>query len=167
MARFGSGEHAAARRQAASLEGEDATYAIVLTHPDLATPVRVVADTVEHTIALDGGAAQTFLPLQFYAELPQDNEGQVPTARLRIDNIGRPLTTWVERTHGGRGATARIVVVQRPDSGDSEVLFDVALRVGRAAVSAEYVTVSLTNRQVYGRPAVKVRHDTATSPGLY
>lgn len=167
MPRFAEGQHSDARRQATSLQGEDATLALVLSYPGI-SDVRVVQDTVDHKIALDGGAAQTFQALRFTGEIPQDAEGEVPAARLRIDNVGRPLTDWIERTYGGRGATARLLVVQRPSgAGNSEVLYDVKLRTGRIAIGSEDVTCALTNTAIYGRPAVKVRHDVATSPGLY
>ena len=41
------------------------------------------------------------------------------------------------------------------------------MTVGVAEVTNEYVTVSLTDEPVFGRPAVIMRHDPATSPGLF
>jgi len=79
-----------------------------ITHSDLAVPVRVVNDT--QSIYLD---EVEYVGCPFDITLPDDVNGQVPQAKLEIDNIGRDLTQWLEYSRGGQGARCRIMQALR------------------------------------------------------
>ena len=143
------------------LEADERRLALELSHPDVASNVRVVADTANHTI---GG--ETYTAVRFSGALPQDREGEIPQAQLRIDNVGRALMDWIEASNGGRGASVRMMVVQRGAS-SSEIVWEVTMDVGRVGITGEYVAAVLTSERIYGRPAVKVAHTPTASPGLY
>ena len=149
---------------ARALVGRDQTFALEIEHPAITEPVRVVADTVEHTVE-----GNRYVPLAFHARVPQAKEGEVRTAVLRIDNVGRELMRWVEASQGGRDASMRVLRLIPPIEGlvESDIAWEVEMSVGVAEVTNEYVTVSLTDEPVFGRPAVILRHDPATSPGLF
>lgn len=152
------------RAHARALVGRNQLFALEIEHPAIAEPVRVVADTVEH--AVEGNR---YVPLAFHARVPQAKEGEIRTAVLRIDNVGRELMQWVEASQGGRDASMRVLRLIPPAEGEtgSAVAWEVEMSVGVAEVTNEYVTVSLTDEPVFGRPAVILRHDPATSPGLF
>ncbi|MCE2493594.1 MAG: DUF1833 family protein [Alphaproteobacteria bacterium] len=152
------------RSHARSLVGRNQTFALEIEHPAITEPVRVVADTVEH--AVEGNR---YVPLAFHARVPQAKEGEIRTAVLRIDNVGRELMQWVEASRGGRDASMRVLRLIPPAEGEtgSTVAWEVEMSVGVAEVTNEYVTVSLTDEPVFGRPTVILRHDPATSPGLF
>ena len=155
---------ARARVDARALSGRRQIYALEVTHAGLTEPVRVVADTVEHTVE-----GNVHIPLPFHAAMPQDKEGEIRTAVLRIDNVGEELMAWVEASEGGRDATMRAMRLIPPGDGETEstVAWEVTMSVGVTEVTNEFVTVSLTDEPVFGRPAVTVRHDPATSPGIF
>ena len=144
-------------RSLADPTGDDYIYALEITHPDLDDAVRVVADNVEHNIE-----GHTYLPLAFRATMPQDKESEKPEARVEIDYVGRELMEWVEASNGGRGATMRVMQVV-----DDGIAWDVSLQVGQAQISQTTLSVALVSERTYGRAAVKLRHDPATSPGLF
>ncbi len=153
-----------ARETARSLAGRDQVFALEIEHPDITEPARIVADTAEHTVE-----GNRYIPLAFHARVPQSREGEVRNAVLRIDNVGEELMEWVDASDGGRGASMRVLRLIPPvaDGDESVVAWEVEMSVGVAEVTNEYVTVSLTDEPIFGRPAVIMRHDPATSPGLF
>ena len=151
---------AAQHAAVASLDAELHRLALEISHPDITDNVRVVADRVDHSIE-----GNTYQAVRFSGVLPNDQEGQVPQASLRIDNVGRPLIEWIEASNGGRGASVRLMVVQHAAA--SDIVWEITMKVGRIVITAEHVTVTLTKRKLLGRPAVKIRHDPRRSPGLF
>ena len=93
-----------------SLVGPSIIYALEITHDDLTQPIRVVADTVRHTVE-----ANEYIPLAFRAEIPQDKEGEIRQARLRVDNVGGELMHWINVSKGGRGAMMRAMRLIPPE----------------------------------------------------
>ena len=149
---------------ARGLHGVDEKYAVEITHPALMESIRHIADTVEHTID-----AQTYTPLIFEAVPPQEVDGEIRRATLRLDNVGEELTELVHDTEGARGATMRVMRVVPPSffERDSYVSWEVTMDVGVTELTNEFVAINLTDEPVYGRPAITLRHDPATSPGLF
>jgi hypothetical protein len=131
-----------------------------ISHADLAAPVRVVNDT--QNIVSNG---DTFIAAPFRGVLPDDVEGQLARARIAIDNVGRDLMYWIEASSGGQGAEVRLMQVMRsrPDLIEWEVTLDLMnVRATMAEVSGE-----LGYENVYMRPAVQLRYDPQTAPGLF
>ena len=126
--------------------------------------MRAVADTVAHTI--EGNA---YPALAFRAQEPQDVNGEIRRSSLSIDNVGRELIQWVEESSGGRGATMRVMRVLPPENrgGESTITWEVSMGVGVTELTNEQVTVALVDEPLHGRPAVMIRHDPETSPGLF
>ena len=155
---------ARARIDARSLTGQDEIFALEVFHDALTEPVRIVADTADHTVE-----GNTYVSCPFSAEVPQNKEGEVRRAVLRVDNIGEKLMEWITLSDGGRGATVRIMslIPAIAQGFESTVSYDVTMAVAVSEVTNELVTVSLTNEPVIGRPSVLLRHDPVTSPGLF
>ena len=151
---------AASQAAVSGLETEGRVVALEITHPTVTPAIRVVQDDADHTIE-----GNTYQAVHFAAAIPQDEEGEIPQGQLRIDNVGRELVSWVERSNGGRGATVRIMVVERQTA--SVILWEARMGVGKLAVTGEHVTVRLSVDEIWGRPAVKRRHDASTSPELF
>lgn len=133
--------------------------ALEITHPDLASPVRVVNDAVDH--AIDG---ETYVALRFDARLAEDVEGRAPRAELVVDNIGRPLVQWIEAAGGAAGATVRAMQFV---AGAGGVEWDVTVKVADVHVGQTQVRIALGYEFLFGRKAVRVRHDPETSPGIF
>lgn len=148
------------RRAQRALAPADVTLtALEITHPDVADPVRVVNDTVSRTIEGD-----TYVPLRFQARLVSDPESGLPRAELVVNNVGRALTQWVERSEGGAGAQCRVLQVI---AGEDTPQYDVSLGVQAMPVRNSEVRVVLGHADLFGRRAVRLRHDPETSPGLF
>ena len=152
------------RAEALSLSGRAPIYAIEITHPIATIPVRMVADAVEHTIE-----GNTYGAIAFSVVPPQDKEGEIRQASLQIDNVGRELMQWIEKSQGGRGATMRVMQVRPPAPGEAEsdIAWENTMSVGVTEADNGAVMVSLTDEPLFGRPAVLLRHDPDVSPGLF
>ena len=153
-----------ARQNARSLSGEIEIYALEVFHAALADPARIVNDYGNHIVE-----GHTFTACGFSAAIPQDKDGEVRRAVLRIDNIGEKLMRWVRLSQGGRGATMRLLVLVSPAPGEteSEIVHEVTMDVGVSEVTNEAVSVTLTNEPTIGHPAVSIRHDPEVSPGIF
>ena len=153
-----------ARASAMSLGGHEPIYALEISHPLITDNVRIVADTVEHTIE-----GKTYIRLPFRPRVPQDKEGEVRQASIEIDNIGAELMQWVHRSRGGRGASLRVMKVESPIGNETQsaVTWEVTMSCGVTEITNETIVVSLVDKPMVGRPAVLLRHDPKTSPGLF
>ena len=133
--------------------------ALEIRHPDISDPVRVVNDATDHVI---GG--ETYVALRFAAALrPSDEEGRAPRAEIEIDNIGQILTEWLERAQGGAGATVRAMSVL---ARTHEVEWEIATSIMSVEVG-ERIRARLGWDPLLQRPAVMLRHDRYTSPGIF
>lgn len=131
-----------------------------ITHPELIVPIRVVNDS--QNIVVEGNE---FIACAFRITLPDDIDQQVPEARLEVDNIGRELTQWLEYSQGGKGAKCRIMQVLRSDPDTVE--FDMTLDLSGLSVDNFVVRGQLGFQDTLGQPAVKLRFDPNTAPGLW
>ena len=145
--------------------GPESIFALEISHPVIDPPVRVVSDTIQHTVE-----GNIYYPVAFRAEVPQSKKGEIPQASLEIDNVGREIMQWVERSNGGRGASMRVLKLIPPADGETEsqIVWEVpALSVGVTAATSRRISMSLVYRSGKGRPGIKVRHDPVVSPGLF
>lgn len=150
----------AARNVLATSADEPLLAAIEITHPDLEVPARFVNDTTDITI--DGN---TFFACRFDLTLPDDQDEQVPQARLEVDNIGRELTQWLEQSQGGKGAKCRMLMVLRSNPDNLE--FDMTLDLTGLEITNFRVSGDLGFKNTLMQSAVAVRYDPSTSPGIF
>lgn len=136
-------------------------FAVEVAHEDLAAPIRAVADVRD--LVLDG---ETYTAMPFQLRLPDDPDDQAPRAEVRLDNVGRLLTDPIASTSGGRGAAITLSEVLVAD-GEATVEWSQTIGVTGATVDDRSVVLRLGHERLLGRPAVHVRHDPATSPGLF
>jgi hypothetical protein len=137
-----------------------AVVLLEISHPDMPTPARVVRDAQD---LVSGG--NTFVACAFDFTMPDDRGSQAPRAQIVIDNIGRELMDWIEASSGGRGAEVRMMVVLRatPDVIEADYRLGLlGLKVDQSKVSGD-----LGYGNLLDLPAVAVRYDPATAPGLY
>jgi len=145
---------------AATSADEPLLMLLEIDHKDLDIPVRVVRDTQD--ITLHGDLYQL---CEFECTLPDDVDGQVPKAQLKVDNIGRDLTQWMDVSNGGNGATCRIIQMLRsePDTIQYELTMDLTgLSIDQYSLTGELGFTDTLNL-----PAVAIRFDPRTAPGLF
>ena len=81
-----------------------------------------------------------------------------------MDNVGRDLMQWLEASGGGSGATVRAMQVV---AGEDRPEWEMTLDVLSVRADQERVVAALGFDPLLGRAAVTLRHDPATSPGLF
>ncbi len=149
------------RRALGAVSSSDVAVVLLeIDHPDMPEPARVVRDTAD--LVSNGNL---FVAAAFDFTLPDDRGSQAPRAQIVIDNVGRELMAWVEASRGGRGAELRLMVVLRatPD------VLEVDYRLGLESLKVDQVKVvgELGFGNLLDLPAVALRYDPATAPGLF
>jgi len=148
------------KEKTGSTSGEEPVYLLEITHPQLAQPVRVVRDT--DNLVSNGN---TFIALDFDIALPDDVQGKLPRAPIRIDNIGRELTQWLDGSKGGKGAQVRIMQVMRsaPDLIEYEITTDL-LRVRQ---DGGYINGEVGYEDTLNVPALLATQRPDNQPGIF
>lgn len=131
-----------------------------IDHPDLAVPVRVVNDM--QNITSNGNE---FIACPFKCTLPDDNENQLPKARLSVDNVGRELMYWIETSGGGQGSTVRFIQVMR--SRPNQIEWEITMNLYNVNVTQKEVSADLGYDNLFGKQAIQIRYDPMTSPGIF
>lgn len=132
---------------------------LVLEHPSIDT-VFVVNDTRDWAIG-----ANTYIGLGFRFKLPASSAGEAPRAQLELDNVGRTLTVELERLPPGAALQATISLVSRATP--TVVDFQFSAPLSGVSVSVQTLTATVGNDDALRAPAVKVRYDVKTNPGLF
>jgi len=96
------------KEKTSATTGEEPVYLLEITHDELAAPVRVVNDTQNLTHSGD-----VFTACAFRVQFPEDIAQSMPRVPIAIDNLGKEMTSWLDESGGGRGATVRIMQVMR------------------------------------------------------
>jgi len=131
-----------------------------ISHPDLATPLRVINDTRD--LVHNGN---TYTATSFSVKLPDDlSEGQ-PRTRFSITNIGRELVSWLEASGGGAGASVRLVVVVRAEPDVAQL--DITMTLHNVVVTSTVVAGVLAFDDLVNTPAVSFNYRPETAPGLF
>ena len=133
---------------------------IEITHVGLAIPARFANDTAD--ISVEGN---TYHACRFELSLPDDQDKQVPSAKLSVDNIGRELTQWLEVSQGGAGAKCRLIMVLR--SSPSNLEFDMTMDLTGLSITNFRVNGDLGFKNTLMQSAVTMRFDPTTTPGVF
>ena len=131
-----------------------------ITHPGLASPLRVVNDTQDLV-----SNANTYTALPFHARLPDDLEQGLPRAELSIDNIGKELVQWLEASGGGQGASCRMMQVMR--SAPNVIEFEITLDLTNLHMDSVQVSGTLGFENLLDRPACAWVYKPEIAPGLF
>lgn len=172
---------ASARRSVFATSADaDLLVALEITHPDLAAPVRVVNDSQSLLVTINVGGVATqveFVACPFDITFPDDVDQQIPKATLSVSNIGRELTQWLEVSRGGRGAQVRILQCLRSYAESYTPTIDIntwnpwemdiKLDMSGITIDNQVVSAELGYKRTAGIPAVAVRYDPASSPGMF
>lgn len=149
---------------AARLQRTDDTGGVLtllkIEHPSLSGPLRVVSDTRN----LDSNG-ETFIGIPFQVKLPTDADKETPRAQLRMDNVGREMTAELEKLPPGAALQATLMVVHRATPDVVDYQFTASL-VG-VHIDSGLLTASISTGDLMRRPAVAIRFDPVTAPGLF
>jgi hypothetical protein len=126
----------------------------------LEAPVRLVNDTANF---VSGG--ETYLGLPFSLTFPEAATSEVPRAQLRIDNVGLEITADLEALPPGSELMATVATAYRKTPDTIEYSFTAPLFGVRADVMS--ISASVGPGDLMRRPAVAIRYDPITAPGLF
>jgi hypothetical protein len=138
---------------------EEFIVLIALSHPDLATPIRVNSSGAD---VISNG--ETFVAYPFEVVLPDDVDDRPPRAKLRIDNISREIVLAVRTITSAPFVTIQIIMASSPDVLEAEFL-DFRL----ANITYDQLTVEgdLTLEEFIGEPYPARVFSPADFPGLF
>jgi len=91
--------------------GEVFLILLTIDHDDLAEPIRVVSNNQDVT-----SNGNTFVGYPFEISLPQDDAEQVPTTRIRIDNVDRRIVDTIRLVSSPPTMTLQVVLASTPDT---------------------------------------------------
>lgn len=131
-----------------------------INHADLGSPVRVVNDTLDIT-----SNGNIFVGCPFRCELPDDFDGQLPRARLAIDNIGRELMYWIETSSGGAGSTCRFIQVMR--SRPDLIEWEITMALANVTCTLQEVSADLGFENLFSRQACQLSYRPDVAPGIF
>jgi hypothetical protein len=151
---------AAYRSRVGSTAGEEPVYLLEITHPQLGAPVRIVRDTQD--LVSNG---HTYIAMAFDIQLPDDLSQSLPRAPIRIDNVGRELTQWIDASGGGRGAQVRLMQVMRSDPDTIE--YDVMLDLIEVRQNGAHIVGELGYEDTLNVPALGETYRPDNTPGLF
>lgn len=135
-------------------------WLLTITGGGIVEPIRLVSDTRDHT-----SNGETFIGIPFEVVPPKDAAKEVPRAQLRLDNIGREFIAELEQIQPGAELTATLQCVYRATPDVIEQSFSAPLSGIRA--DAFSISASMGPTELLRRPAVNVRFDPITAPGLF
>lgn len=129
-----------------------------LAHPAMATAY-VVNDTRDWAIG-----SQVWIGLPFRFRLPGENS-QAPAAQIEIDNVGRALSAALEMLPAGAALQATIQLVSR--AAPTVVEWEFAAPLSGVSLTTATVTATIGTDDELRAPAVALRYDHTTAPGLF
>ena len=158
-----------ALKNAAYASQTDEAFLTLLTidHETLDEPIRVTTDPFETLTSGVKGVVSNgieYIALPFEITFPDENEDQLPRARLTIDNIDRSIILAVRQINSPADMNIKIVLASDPDTVEAEIK-NFQLR----NISADALTVQgeLTTIQFDGEPYPAGRFTTSEFTGMF
>lgn len=141
-------------------ETDDGLIALLtITHADLTTPIRVVANTVDVISRGD-----EFIAFPFDIQLPSDEPDSPPSARLVIDNVSREIGQAMRLIT--TAAEVLIEVVRLKDLDSVELSFP-SLKLRNVRFDVSQVTGDLVSENLQLEPYPTHNMVPARFPGLF
>ncbi len=150
----------AMHRQLQKVNDPDGIVLLLRIDEGLSDVVRVASDTRNWV-----SNGQTFIGIPMRVQLPQDVQGETSRAQLVVSNPGRDLIGEFEALAPGRALDITLMIVSRaaPDTIEWEYVAGATL----ATANSVDITLSLGNDDLFRGPAVRLRYDPSTSPGIF
>ena len=151
----------------ASETGEAFLTLLTLDHSTLSEPIRVTNDPmVELSTGVRGVVSNgdEYIALPFDLVLPDQDEGQLPRAKLRIDNVNREIVKAVRQISTPLQMTIQIVLGSDPDTVEAEIT-----KFELRDVKADSLTVEgeLNTKQFDREPYPAARFTPSGFPALF
>ena len=131
-----------------------------IDHASLTNPVRFVAD-YQDFIHL----TNTYSPLAFEVILPTETDTGMPTAQLRMGNLGKELMQALLDTHGLIGSKGTITQVLKSDPDVKQ--YEITLFLNDINTTDDTLDCRLEYTNIYSTQAFRKTYNPTTAPGLF
>jgi hypothetical protein len=140
---------------------------LTIEHNTLNEPIRVASDAKEDLSSGVRGVKSNgneFVHLPFDLVLPDQDEGQLPRAKLRIDNVNREIVKAIRQTDTPAEITIQIVL-----SSDTDLVEVEITKFELTDIVADALTVEgeLTTKQFDREPYPAARFTPSGFPALF
>ena len=139
--------------------GEAFLILLTLSHPNLATPIRVSSDAVN-----TASRGDLFIAYPFDLTLPDDEEQRPPRARLVIDNVDRQIVATIRTLQSAPTLLIEIVRANDPNTVEARFsdfkLFDITY-------DSQVITADLTLEDFTAEPYPAATFSPSLFPGLF
>lgn len=144
--------------EAWSPESDQPLGLLIIDHADLATPIRVVNNTVD--IVSNG---ETFIGYPVDFPLPESPENAPPRTRLKIDNVSREIGQAIRSIASPADVTIQVVRQDDPDTLEMDLP---SYRLTNVTYNALTVEGDLVREDLTREPFSAVTYSPAEFPGL-
>ncbi|PZP90648.1 MAG: hypothetical protein DI587_38075 [Variovorax paradoxus] len=131
-----------------------------VTNPGFTGPMHICNDVQDFT-----SKGVTYIALPFGFSLPDDVSGQAPRMQLVMDNVGRDISTELERLLPGTTTMARLIIVARDTPDVHEHVFWMPLTGVVITGSSASATASVD--ELMRQAACKQIANPFTLPGIF
>lgn len=132
----------------------------VLDHESLDAPIRICTDSAP-VVRSEG----TYLPYPFEFVLPEDTDGQMPRAAVRVDNVDREVLKRISAITGRPRVTFMLVLASQPEVVEYG---PVEFQMGEASWDQMVLNGALAYQEDIWMQAVPGQQYTpSNSPGLF
>jgi hypothetical protein len=132
---------------------------LTIEHADLPTPIRLVNNTED--IVSDG---ETFTAWSFPPILPAQNEGELPTLELMLDNVTREFTATFRSLSTPFTITQEIVRAADPDTIEAGPF---VFESRTARISDRTLRIELGTEAIMNEPFPEATYTPTTNPALF
>ena len=150
----------AMRRQLQRVDDGDGVLILLIIEEGLSDVVRIVNDTRNWV-----SQGETYVGIPMEVTLPQDVDGERSSGELSIGNPGRDLVGEFEALPPGKALEITLRLVSRADPDTVE--WEYVAGATMATATSVSVSLSLGNDNLFRGPAVRLRYDPDTAPGIF
>lgn len=141
--------------------GERLHTALEISHPDLEEPLRIINDNCDLII---GG--ETFIAFAFELNFFDDVENELTKGSIKVQNIGRELVKWVEKSLGAKDAIVKITFVRREAPDEDKIT--IPATVSRTVITTQEVNFDLIiSKNNFTQRGTRFTYSAEKSPGVY
>lgn len=134
-------------------------FLLEIEHPNLSEPIRVT-DNEANLVSND----ELYLAFPFRIALPTDQEDQIPSVHIVIDNVDRRIAEAVESINTPADLTFRLVRAEDPDTIEAGPW---SYKFRNISYDAFQVEATVTNEDILNEPFPKDIFSPATTPGIF
>lgn len=130
-----------------------------ITHPFVATPIRLVNDSKDFVLN-----DNLFIHMPFEVKRQNDVQGELPKVSLSITNVGRSLIRWIEASGGGRDAKLKVMLCRRSSQNIEE---SIEFGIQSVVATTQKISFNLVIQNNLVKRSIRWVYDKRHARGLF